>query len=89
MKICKEDLLVKIFKSIEGIFDILCPSKDTADFLNCKANWNPDLDQSCKTHYENRILHNWGCLKTVTHLGCSGLVFNKKTPGKKAKGTKA
>ena len=35
-------LLVNIVKSVEGIFDIYCQSKDKADSLIVyKPNWNP------------------------------------------------
>ena len=33
MKPCKEGLPVNIFKSVEGIFDMFCPSEGIADFL--------------------------------------------------------
>ena len=37
MKLCKEDLQVNIFKSIEGIFDVYGQSKDMADFHNLQG----------------------------------------------------
>ena len=33
--------LVNIFKSIEGIFDILCPSGDMAELLNLQGKLEP------------------------------------------------
>ena len=40
-KLCKEDLLVNIFKCVEGIFDILFTSEDMADFLNSQGKLEP------------------------------------------------
>ena len=37
MKLCKEDLLVNNFKSVEEILDMDCQSKDMADFHNLKG----------------------------------------------------
>ena len=41
MKLCKKDLLVNVFKSIEGIFNIYCRSKDMADLLNLQDKGEP------------------------------------------------
>ena len=41
MKLCKNDLLVNILKSSEGIFEIYCQSKDMADFVNLQDKLEP------------------------------------------------
>ena len=41
MKLCKEDRLVDMFKSMEGIFDIYCESKNMAHFLNLQGTLAP------------------------------------------------
>ena len=41
MKLCKGDLLVNIFKSIEGIFDIYYQIKDMAGFHNLESKLEP------------------------------------------------
>ena len=43
MKHCKEDLLINIFKSIEGIIDTYCQSKDMADFVNLQGKLEPTI----------------------------------------------
>ena len=37
MRLCKEDLLLNIFISMEGIFDIFCPNEDMVGFLNLQG----------------------------------------------------
>ena len=47
MKLCKEDLLVNILKSAEGIFDIYYQSPDMTDFHNLQYTLEPlDLNES-------------------------------------------
>ena len=41
MKLCKQDLLVNIFKSVEWIVDVYCQRKDKADFLNLQGKLEP------------------------------------------------
>ena len=48
IKLCKEDLPIKIFKFIEGIFDIYCRSKDMVPFLKSQRKLEPTtLNQFC------------------------------------------
>ena len=37
MKLCKEDRLENILRSIEGVLDMYCQSKDITDFLNLQG----------------------------------------------------
>ena len=41
MKLCKEDLLVNIFKFRQGIFDVFGPQEDTADFRSLQGKLEP------------------------------------------------
>ena len=41
MNLCKQDLLMDIFISIEGNFDTFCSSKDKANFLNLQGKLEP------------------------------------------------
>ena len=41
MTLCRKNLLANIFKSIEGILGIFCPSEDVADFLNSQGTLEP------------------------------------------------
>ena len=45
MKLCKEDRLVNIFKSMEGIFDIYCQSKCKVADLGEPRGPEPHLDE--------------------------------------------
>ena len=59
MKFGEEDLLVNIFKCLEEIFDIFCPSEDMASFLKLKLHGK--LEHSWSTPRTN-----FGCVKKGT-----------------------
>ena len=59
MKLCKDDLLVNIFKSMQGIFDICSQSKNMADFLNSQGKLETlTLNTVSKRSIINLILGN-------------------------------
>ena len=41
MKLCKEDLMLNIFKFTEGTFDIYHSNKDMADYHNLQGKLEP------------------------------------------------
>ena len=53
MKLCKEDLLVNVFKSVGGIFVIFRPREDMADFLNLQGKLEPQTLNKSKSTVRN------------------------------------
>ena len=67
MKLCKDDLLTKIFKFIPGTFNVYCPSEDMVDFLNVQGKLKPLTLRKWFLSSKKRQPHTH-CAQIYTHV---------------------